>query len=85
MFKNSHIRLKFLGIQIRIKYYPSKQMMMCQTSRIDSMKYNLGSQRVTVKSTCRHLFCYGQFGKSLRAGAADNTCRKKMSIKSPFK
>ena len=25
-----------------------------------SIKYNLGSQRVRVKSTCRHLFSYGE-------------------------
>ena len=35
-------------------------MLTSQTSRSYSTKTTLGSQRITVKSTCCHLFCYGQ-------------------------
>ena len=34
--------------------------MLSSQTLVASIEYNLGSQRITGKSTCRHLFCYGQ-------------------------
>ena len=61
MLKNSH-KINILSVSKLariIKYYPPKRLLTSQTSR-SYTKYKLGSQRVTVKPTCCHLFCYGQ-------------------------
>ena len=42
----------------RIKYYPPKRMLTSQTFGI---KYNLGSQKIRVKTAHRYYFCYDQF------------------------
>ena len=56
--KKSH-KINILAKLARIKYIIPKTYGQVKLS-VAGIKYNLSSQRVTVKSTFRHLLCYGQ-------------------------